>query len=505
VRLLAQRLASSLAGSSSRHDAMTASVLDLVRRGEQGHPGVVQTLRTLGDAFVSAVTSDGSRSSTTAWGEYTRAIDGAVRLIAAQPRTISLGDPCVVPSDPPFDPGEIVVSAAPANNPQSNSAGPVLASSVPPADQHQAEPEQIHPDVIARMRQLAVDREARQRLDIMDHPLVELPPHLDLDEMLAQPIEPVLYRIDKLMPIGSRVLLAAQMKSGKTTLVANLLRSLLDGEPFLGFDVSLSSGRVTLLDTEMDANMLRRWLGELGIVHQKRASVVTLRGRVQTFDIRDERIFTLWVERLRELDTSVLIVDCLKPILDQLGLDESRETGKITTPLTRLMIEAGISELILVHHMGHNGERSRGDSALRGWPEVEWHMVRLADDPDKEAEMDAPRYFKAYGRDVDISERRLEYDKRTRRLSIGATTTRKADVAAQKDAELQTAILATLADNPGTSKRSIPSLLRQRGVRGKDVALLGAVELLIARDAIRVRLGGRSDQTHELYLASHER
>jgi hypothetical protein len=398
-----------------------------------------------------------------------------------------------VPSDPPWDPDEQhTITHEHAGSTASVDLGAVEVLPEP----------ELPLDVQARMHHLRVDRIARRLLDIEERPPEELPVELGFGEMLAAADEPVLYRIDQLMPIGSRVLLVAQMKTGKTTLTANLLRSLIDGEPFLGYDVAQPSGHVVLIDTEMSSTMLRRWLRDIGIVHRARASLVTLRGRVQAFDLRQERVFTHWVERLRALSCSVLVIDCLKPILDHLGLDENRETGMITTPLTRLMIEAGVSELILVHHAGHNGERSRGDSALRGWPEVEWHIVRLASDPDKEAEMNAPRYFRAYGRDVDVPERRLEYDAQTRRLSIGANSTRKADQAAQKEAEIESAILEAITAAPGTAKSKVPALLVERGSGRRRTDVLAAVDRLIARDAVLVRLEGRSDSTHLLYPKS---
>jgi hypothetical protein len=474
---------------------MSAAVLNIVRKGEQGHPGVVAALRTLGEAFVAVVTADGSRSTTVAWSEVTRSIDGAVRMVAAQPRTPSLGDPCVVPSDPPWDPDEQhTITHEHAGSTASVDLGAVEA---------QPEPE-LPLDVQARMHHLRVDRIARRLLDIEERPPEELPelPQLRFDELLAVPAEPVLYRIDQLMPIGSRVLLVAQMKTGKTTLTANLLRSLIDGEPFLGYDVAPTSGQVVLIDTEMASNMLRRWLEQIDIMRKAALTVVTLRGRVQAFDLRQERVFAHWVQQLRALSCSVLVIDCLKPILDHLGLDENRETGMITTPLTRLMIEAGVSELILVHHAGHNGERSRGDSALRGWPEVEWHLVRLADDPDKEAEMNAPRYFRAYGRDVDVPERRLEYDAQTRRLTIGGNGTRKADQAAQKAAEIESAVLAVIAANPGTVKGRLPALLAESGSGRRRADVFSAVDRLIARESVVVRFEGRSDSTHLLYAKS---
>ncbi len=79
------------------------------------------------------------------------------------------------------------------------------------------------------------------------------------------------------------------------------------------------------------------------------------------------------------------------------------------------MLEAGIRECVLVHHMGHTGERSRGDSRFRDWPDVEWNLVRLK--PDDPA---SPRYMRSYGPDVDVPEAQLVYDPATRALTITA-------------------------------------------------------------------------------------
>jgi hypothetical protein len=62
--------------------------------------------------------------------------------------------------------------------------------------------------------------------------------------------------------------------------------------------------------------------------------------------------------------------------------------------------------------MGHTEERTRGDSRLRDWPDVEWRVMRKDDDPA------SARYFTAYGRDVDVAEQQLGYDVPTRRLTI---------------------------------------------------------------------------------------
>jgi hypothetical protein len=54
--------------------------------------------------------------------------------------------------------------------------------------------------------------------------------------------------------------------------------------------------------------------------------------------------------------------------------------------------------------MGHGQERSRGDSRLLDWPDVNWKIVKESQsetDPD-EAPGDR-RFFSALGRDVNVS------------------------------------------------------------------------------------------------------
>jgi hypothetical protein len=70
--------------------------------------------------------------------------------------------------------------------------------------------------------------------------------------------------------------------------------------------------------------------------------------------------------------------------------------------IDELLLEAGIDEALVVHHMGHSGERARGDSRLRDWPDVEWRLMRQDDDPA------SPRFLTAYGRDIDVPERRSQ-------------------------------------------------------------------------------------------------
>ena len=74
--------------------------------------------------------------------------------------------------------------------------------------------------------------------------------------------------------------------------------------------------------------------------------------------------------------------------------------------------------------MGHSGERSRGDSRIRDWPDVEWRLVRQDEEPA------SARYISAYGRDVDVVESALLYDPTSRHLTVVGGSRRDAAIRA---------------------------------------------------------------------------
>jgi hypothetical protein len=265
-------------------------------------------------------------------------------------------------------------------------------------------------DEIERQR---ISREARRRLDAEDRGPIDAPEFVALTALAAEPDPAVAWRIEGWQPAESRVVLAAQRKTGKTTIAGGLVRSLVDGDPFLGVArVEPLAGAVAVLDTEMSRRQLRAWYWAQGIRRAADVLIVPLRGRAGLLDLFDPAIRARWAAWLRDRGVQYLIVDCLRPILDALGLDESREAGRWLVALDALLREAGIPEACVVHHMGHTAERSRGDSRLRDWPDVEWRLMRQ-DEGDS-----SPRYIAAYGRDVDVPEAQLDYDRETRRLTI---------------------------------------------------------------------------------------
>lgn len=211
--------------------------------------------------------------------------------------------------------------------------------------------ETIDAEVSKELTRLRIRDKARRLFDAENKGEVEPPEILTLRELLARPQPDVAWRLAGFQPANTRVMLSAQYKAGKTTLVGNLVRSPVDGDPWLGrFEVA-AVGRVVILDFEMGENQLAAWLAAQGIENDDRITVIPMRGKASTFDVLDETTRSEWAQRLAGFD--YLIIDPLRPILDALGLDEHRDGGRFLTAFDELCDQAGIPDNLVIHHMGH--------------------------------------------------------------------------------------------------------------------------------------------------------
>lgn len=274
----------------------------------------------------------------------------------------------------------------------------------------------------------------------------QVKPPITLKDFLAVPDGDPKYRIDRLLPYGGRALLSAQYKAGKTSLVDNLVKALADNRLFLN-EFRVLPARVVLIDTEMDERQMRRWLRSHSIQNTEQVSVIPLRGACSTFNILDADVMAMWVEWLTGYE--VIVLDCLRPVLDALGLSEDKDAGRFLVAFDELLNRCGATEAVVTTHMGHSGERSRGDSRLMDWPDVNWRIVKDkdADNPDDPA---VDRYFSAYGRDVEIPEGKLDYTPETRELSYLGIS-RKSD----KAAHLVPKVVELVRARPGLTKNDI--------------------------------------------------
>jgi hypothetical protein len=264
-------------------------------------------------------------------------------------------------------------------------------------------------------------RLVKRILDAEERPLTPMPPMLSLRERFATVSLQVEYRIDGWFVEGGHVVLVAQYKSGKTTLLGNLVRSLVDGAPFLGMATVRPVESVVMLDFEMSPTQIEAWLKDQQIQNTNRVRLVTLRGAASSFDILNPVCRRQWASRLRDLNADLVTVDCLRPAMDALGLDEHSDAGVWLTAFDELLKEAGVPEAVIVHHSGHGGDRSRGDSRILDWPDGIWSLVRENRD-----DLNSTRFLSAKGRDISVDEGELTFDPLTRHLTYSPKDRRTA-------------------------------------------------------------------------------
>lgn len=349
---------------------------------------------------------------------------------------------------------------------------------------HDAFEEMVRADI---MRTKARE-EARRRL-AAERAAAEPPMDVGtLGEVLSRPETPP-DRVQGLIPSDGSTLITAQRKTGKTTFVLNLGRSLLTGEEFLGrFPVIPITGTVALLNFEVSAATMARWADEVGIDHD-RLTLVNLRGRRNPF-VTDEDRAEL-ARMLRARSTEVVIVDTFARAFTGKSQNDVGEVIPFLVGLDEFVrTDVGASDLILTTHAGWNGERTRGSTGLEDWPDS---IIRLTRDPEDESQ----RFMSAMGRDVEVDEDRLNFHAPTRRLTLAGVGSRKELRDDRKTAELAVFVVRIVNAQPGVSTSGIEKTLKATDdaptFRSGDVAK--AAEYAEARGRIRVLRNGPGKAT----------
>jgi hypothetical protein len=362
---------------------------------------------------------------------------------------------------------------------------------------------QLAQDVEREARRLRIRDLARQKIIQESAVGITLPEFIRLDDFLAQPDSATPYLVDKTWPKGGHILFAAQQKAGKTTARNNLVKSLADGYDFLDkFQITRPEGAVVILDLELPEDMLRRWMRDIGISNQQQLVLVPMRGKGATLNLGLPEVRAKWVARLREWGASVVILDCLRPVLDALRLSEDKDASKFLGDFDAMLVEADVPDAMVIHHMGHGQERARGDSGILGWADAIWTLVlKDAQDPA------SPRYFRAYGRIArDIPESMLDYHPDTRRLTLVGGTRADGDADAAKPH-----VVAYLRAHPPTKETPAPSQTAiQKALKG-DLGIpvkvtKRAIEGLVRKRVVDVRPGrtGTATAHHLTDLADEE-
>lgn len=275
-----------------------------------------------------------------------------------------------------------------------------------------------------RLEWLQVDQEARRLLNADDRK--PIPNGVEWTDLIEREAEEVRWLVEDLWAENTNILLGAMDKAGKTTLRNNVIRSLVDGAPFLDRFPAAPLGdgeRVGVLDFEMPESLSAVWARRQGIERLDSVTMWSLRGQESAFNLLDRERLADWAEVLRAAQIRTLILDCYGPWVSSMGLNEdsNADAEAALGALRRLAHEAGVREVFVIHHTTHDGMRPRGASRLLGWPDAIW-LLGVLDSNDRQS----PRLFRGYGRDVAQPERALIFTEQNQHLSITDEFDRKA-------------------------------------------------------------------------------
>jgi hypothetical protein len=199
-------------------------------------------------------------------------------------------------------------------------------------------------------------------------------------------------RVDSLQGERHNVVTIAAYKSGKSTLISDLVRALADGGDFLQrFEVApLAEGeRVAVWNNEMDRQDFEDYLEKAGVVHGDRVAIWNLRGH--SVPLLTEAGREAAVKWLRAVNAKYWVIDpwyrvCAWNVVDE---NSNADVATLLQAIDEIAAAAGVLEVNVVHHTGHGGTRGRGASTFPGWADTIWTLSRdEADD----------RYLSAEGR-----------------------------------------------------------------------------------------------------------
>lgn len=313
----------------------------------------------------------------------------------------------------------------------------------------------------------------------------QTPAGIRLDSFLSQPDEEESWRVEGLISSGSTTTIVGARKVGKTTFTYNMLDSYLHGRPLLGaFPTNPVGRRLGYVNMELTPNQSKKWFRRSPIGASDKVTVWNLRGMPNPF--RSDASTKKFAADVRSEDVEVMFIDPFSGVYTGNGKKsvDNDDVKEFLLKLEAFKVEAGVSELVILVHAGWDGSRSRGASALEDHPDT---IITI------EADKSQTRFLSAIGRDVEIEEGTLSFDKSTGllRYSTGAKKVTGISFAKKK-------ILAVLAKHSGLNAGEL-----QSRVGGSKADVLAARQELVDDGLIEsVSLGRGKLSFHLTHLAT---
>lgn len=310
---------------------------------------------------------------------------------------------------------------------------------------------------------------------------------LNIDELSALPKTVTPWRIEGLHRKGSSTILIAVRKAGKSTMMVNLIRSLVDGLPFLGeHNVMKLDGTFLWCDFEQGQDLGREMIEAVGIGNPRRALHWDLKG--QRFNIMNDALVEWFIGELKRLEVQAFAFDTFRKAFKGKSANDDQEVAEFQDRIDRIKEESGVDDFFMPVHAGwvagtddKSDIRARGASGLEDWPDALWTL----------ATKEKVRYFKAkHVRGMDDNalsdERALNYDHMTRTLTydIAKSGVTRATTA---NAKIRDEVKAFIYANPGCTQRDL-----RANVGGTKETVIKEAENLAALGDVEIELGPKS-------------
>jgi len=305
-----------------------------------------------------------------------------------------------------------------------------------------------------------------------------------LDDALSMPPEPVQYLIDGLCSASGTVVISGQYKTGKTHLmVASLITSLADNQPFLGTHHvhvpdggaivghwNLEMSRLDLIDKYMRPAEFKN-PGNVKLAHWQGIpfSLLTEPGKRDAIEWLTERAVQVWT------------IDSWSALCRMARVDpnDNRDVGALVESITEVKRSANVQAVFMLAHIARASSESdrpgtKGASELDQAVDTRWMLT---------VDKSEVRYLTAEGRGTSLSPTSLEFDEVTGRSKSGAT---RQSAAAFGGAQMVASALQSM-NGGGLNKTALIKKLReiQPGLGQRKAAEY--IEEALTADLIEIR------------------
>ena len=218
--------------------------------------------------------------------------------------------------------------------------------------------------------------------------------------------------VDPILLSGQIAVLYGPPGVGKSTLTANLVRSLITGKPLAGQMAVTDTWRVGYFNLELPAGQFNGWLDDLGIAGHENLRAMNLRGKAgSSLDVLNPARRQKMAADIEEMGLGVLVIDTLGTLASQLGLDVTSNTHmwSLMTALQTFQQEAGLTAIILLHHsIKSDAAEFMGAQAIKSTTDVMLSFTRAGS---------TRKLTVTKGRDVAVDSYVFGYDAKTRTLT----------------------------------------------------------------------------------------